>query len=64
MMGKEIRTFEYNGLTTGQHSTIWDGTNNNGVRVSSGVYIYKFRAVSLSGNGKVFEKASKLMLVK
>ena len=64
MNGKEVRKFVINTQSKGYGNVVWDGTNNNGVQVSSGVYIYKFKAISLEGNGKVFEKSAKLMMLK
>jgi len=64
IIGRKIKSFEKEGLSAGQHAVFWDGTNNNGVKVSSGIYIYKFHAISLEGDGKVFEQTKKLMLVK
>ena len=64
MNGKEVRKFVINTQSKGYGNVVWDGTNNNGIQVSSGVYVYKFKAISLEGNGKVFEKSSKLMMLK
>ncbi|MCB9250788.1 MAG: S8 family serine peptidase [Ignavibacteriales bacterium] len=64
MMGRRIESFEKNGLAAGIHSEFWDGRNENGELVSSGIYIYKFRAISQDGDAKVFEKSNKLMLLK
>jgi len=64
MLGRTIRSFEINSQSAGFNEILWDGTNNNGNKVSSGIYIYRIKAVSLEGNGKVFEKSAKLMLLK
>jgi hypothetical protein len=64
MMGREVKVFEKNGLSAGVHSFVWDGTNNNGELVSSGIYISKFRAISQNGASEVYEKTGKLMLLK
>ncbi len=55
--GRLVRTLVDEGLDYGRHKYQWDGTNNNGQQVSSGVYFYRFQA----GN-KVFTK--KMMLLK
>jgi flagellar hook assembly protein FlgD len=47
----------------GSYQVTWDGTNSNGIKVSSGIYLYRFEAVSLETN-KHFTKSAKLMLVK
>jgi flagellar hook assembly protein FlgD len=41
----------------GYHSVIWDGKNNRGESVPSGIYIYKINA------GK-FKKSLKLLMLK
>jgi flagellar hook assembly protein FlgD len=64
MMGREIKAFEKTGLSAGVHSFVWDGTNNNGALVTSGIYISKFRAISQNGTSEVYEKTGKLMLLK
>ncbi len=58
LLGQEIRS-----LTTGEHqpgfyTTMWDGLNQNGIRVESGVYIY--RMSSTAG----FSATKKLVLLK
>ena len=47
----------------GYKEVVWDGKNNNGQQVSSGVYIYKLKATSVR-NSKVFERSAKLILLK
>lgn len=64
MTGKTIKSFEYNSQPAGVHSILWNGINENGTKVASGVYVYKLKATSLEGNGKVFMKTSKLSLLK
>jgi hypothetical protein len=43
LIGEEIRTFENENQSEGHNSIIWDGTNNSGQCVSSGVYIYQIK---------------------
>jgi photosystem II stability/assembly factor-like uncharacterized protein len=64
IMGREIISFRLNSQSAGTHELEWNGTNNKGAIVSSGIYIYRFRASDLSGSGEVFEKTQKLMLMK
>ncbi len=63
VMGRMIKSFTTNLQSSGTHQVVWDGTNSNGVRVSSGIYIYRFEAVSLESSER-FVKSNKLMLVK
>jgi hypothetical protein len=39
--GTLVRTLVNDNRTAGEYSVAWDGQNDNGVRVSSGVYIYR-----------------------
>ena len=50
MQGQKVRTLESGKMTPGYHAIIWNGTNDNGSRVSTGMYFYsiqtnKFQAV-------------------
>lgn len=40
IQGREIKTLFNNEENTGTHSVTWDATNNEGVGVASGIYIY------------------------
>lgn len=42
--GQEVRTLVNETLPAGTRTLIWDGTNDNGERVSSGVYFYRIIA--------------------
>ena len=44
MLGREIKTIINEEMNAGNHSTIWNGDNNLGNKVSSGVYIYRLTA--------------------
>ncbi|MCP5375417.1 MAG: tetratricopeptide repeat protein [Rickettsiaceae bacterium] len=63
IMGRIIKTLTSETQTSGNHQVVWDGTNLNGARVSSGIYLYRFEATSLKDNNH-FEKSNKLMLLK
>ncbi len=61
--GKVVKTFTKEVQSAGYHSIVWNGKNRNGIKVSSGVYLYGFKATSLE-NEKVFVKTSKMLLIK
>jgi len=44
MLGQEVRTLVSEPKTAGTHTVNWNGTNNQGVKVASGLYIYTLRA--------------------
>ena len=55
--GKLIRTLTNEELSAGNYERTWDGKNENGRTVSSGVYIYKLTA------GK-FDRSARMVLMK
>ena len=55
--GQEVRTFVSNQLPAGYHKIHWDGRNNAGVQLPSGVYFYRLTA----GN---FIQTRKMVLMK
>lgn len=57
LMGQEIRTLVDENQSAGYQTVIWDGKNDSGESVPSGVYIYKIIA------GK-FKKSLELLLLK
>lgn len=56
-MGQLVKTLVNKHQSEGSHSVEWDGTNDGGVRVTSGVYIYRISA----GN---FNAVNKMILLK
>ncbi len=53
--GQIVKSFESYGA--GQHSVVWNGTNSNNKRVSSGLYLYRLK-------GKNNSTTKKMMLLK
>jgi hypothetical protein len=41
ILGQEVRSLANGRMEAGRHHVTWDGANDRGVRVSSGVYIYR-----------------------
>jgi bacillolysin len=46
--GSLVRTLVNDKRLAGKYNVVWDGQNDNGVRVSSGVYIYRIEAGSFT----------------
>ena len=46
LSGKEVRTLVNENQKAGKHSVVWDGKDDSGERVSSGVYFYQLKAVN------------------
>lgn len=57
LLGQEVRTLVNGPQTAGTHEVTWDGRDNGGKAVASGVYLYRLEAGGLV-------KTRKLMLLK
>jgi len=57
ILGQKVKTFELGEVNPGRYKIQWDGRNNYGNIVSSGVYIYRFES-------QKFTSAKKLLLLK
>ena len=55
--GQKVKHLVSDQLPTGQHSVVWDGRDDNGKSVSSGIYFYKLKTNN-------FEKTRKMILMK
>ena len=44
VLGQEIKTLVDEDMGAGFHSMKWNGTNNNGERMTSGIYYYRIKA--------------------
>lgn len=56
-LGREVRTLFDGRLEAGTHNKVWDGKDNNGMTISSGVYFVKMTSAD-------FESAKRMLLVK
>ncbi|HWA06684.1 MAG TPA: FlgD immunoglobulin-like domain containing protein, partial [Ignavibacteria bacterium] len=57
VLGEKIKTLINEYQNSGHKSVVWDGTNDNGYKVASGLYIYKF----VAGN---YTNIKKMILIK
>ena len=46
MMGRKVRPLVHQSMSPGYHTTLWNATNDNGLPVSAGMYIYTIHAGS------------------
>ena len=44
LLGQKVRTLVKGRQEASLHRVVWDGNNSNGVKVSSGIYIYRLKA--------------------
>ena len=64
MLGQRIKTIEDGVIhENGFYSAAWNGEDENGRKVSSGIYFYRLKAAQLSG-GHQYMAASKMVLLK
>ena len=57
VVGRKIKEFQISNQKAGWHEIIWDGTNNQQQKVSTGIYIYQMRASDfIQTNKMVFMK--------
>jgi len=57
LKGEKVKQLVSEQLPAGQHSVVWDGRDDSGKSVSSGIYFYKLK----TGN---YEKTKKMILLK
>ena len=57
VMGQQVRELVSSQLSAGRHAVRWDATNESGLKVASGLYVYQIEV-----NG--FSQAHKMILVK
>jgi len=55
--GQKVKQLVRDQISAGQHSVIWDGTDDTGKFVSTGIYFYKLKTDN-------FEKTKKMILMK
>jgi len=57
VLGRKIKTIANDNFEAGYHSVLWDGTDEHGISMSSGVYFYKIKAGS-------FTETRKMLIIK
>jgi flagellar hook assembly protein FlgD len=57
ILGQKVKTLVKGRVQAGYYEAIWDGRNDLGQQVSTGIYIYRFKAAD-------FQKTLKLILLK
>lgn len=53
LRGQKIKTLVNESKAVGNYSVTWDGTDNNGKAIGSGVYLYKLRSGKFSASKKM-----------
>jgi len=60
-LGQRVKEASYNSLPTGEHHYIWDGTDESGATLASGVYILQLNAAGQAGQ---FNQSIKMLLIR
>ena len=63
IIGRIVKSFNVSSQSSGYQSIVWDGKNELGNSVASGIYLYRISIKSLENN-ETFVKTAKLMLMK
>ncbi|MCF8412048.1 MAG: S8 family serine peptidase, partial [Melioribacteraceae bacterium] len=53
LLGQSVWRFAKSGLESGTHLILWNGLNNSGTKIGSGVYLYRFQIGNESFEGKL-----------
>ena len=53
LMGQKIRTLFSDNMTPGYHAILWDGTNDMGSHVSTGMYFYSIQSSEFQATKKM-----------
>lgn len=64
LQGQQVRMLAQGAYSPGQHTVKWNGRDNTGNRVSSGVYFYKLTVNAIDKNEGKFVQMKKMMLLK
>jgi len=62
--GRTIKSLVEEQTPAGVHQLKWDGRNDFGNQVSSGVYFYQIQAVPNTGSGGIYNETRKMMLLR
>ena len=57
VLGQKVRTYDLGERAPGRYDIMWDGMNERGKTVSSGIYFYRFESDK-------FTQTKKLVLIK
>ncbi len=63
IMGREVKSFNVSSQSAGYNRLVWNGRNESGNPITSGVYFYRISIKSLENN-ETFVKTAKLMMLK
>jgi len=53
ILGRKVRTLKSGVVEAGQHQAVWNGTDQSGCDVASGVYFYRLKAENYANTRKM-----------
>ena len=53
ILGKKVRILIDEPFAAGRHAVVWDGRNDNGAEVASGVYLYRMQTETIHQTKKM-----------
>jgi hypothetical protein len=62
LLGQVVTTIVNEEISAGNYSMVWNGEDQSGFKVSTGIYLYKMKATGT--NGKEFQQIRKMVLLK
>ena len=63
LLGQEVATLMNGLVSVGKHQAVWNGKDNAGHQVASGIYFYRMNATPTAG-GAAFSSIFKMVLLK
>jgi hypothetical protein len=64
VLGREVKTLIESIQQAGTNKVRWDGDNDNGTKISSGVYFYRLDAISIADAKRNFSQIRKMVLIR
>jgi len=62
VLGQIVTTLVNEEVSAGHYSTVWNGADDHGFQVSSGIYFYEMKANG--NNGTPYSQIKKMVLLK
>jgi photosystem II stability/assembly factor-like uncharacterized protein len=62
ILGQQVATLINEQRNAGNHSVVWNSNDSNGMKLSSGIYLYKLKARGVDGSE--FQEIKKMVLLK
>jgi len=64
VLGEKVRSLVNRDLEDNFYTIRWDGKNDSGKEVTSGIYIYQIEVVSKNATGAAFTQTRKMTLLR